>query len=193
MTAKKPVCKPKVVKDKPVYEDTPRIISISFGDIHPTQSGLCLNIGSGDQKIDGYINVDPYNPNSDAPWFANKLPLRDCSVAMIKSYQTIEHFEHEQMPEILREWFRVLKPKGELHMNTPDIIGSCELVTKSPTQPWLLARIFGNQSHDGQFHKWGYTPQELSMLVGMAGFANVVSASYREVDETLWIYIKATR
>ena len=184
--------KEKITK-KPIYEDTPRIIPINFGDIRPTVPGLCLNIGSGDQKIDGYINIDPFNLNSDAPWFAHQLPLNDCSVAMIKSYQTIEHFEHEQFPAILREWFRVLKPKGELHMNTPDITHSCKLVAENPQQPWMLARIFGNQSHNGQFHKWGYTPQELNMMVGMAGFANVVSASYHEVDDTLWVYVKATR
>jgi len=170
-----------------------RVVPICFGDINPTMPGLCLNIGSGDQKIPGYINVDPHNPNSDAPWFAHQLPLRDCSVAMIKSYQTIEHFDHEQFPEILREWFRVLKPGGELHMNTPDIIASCKLVAEHANQPWMLARIFGNQSHGGQFHRWGYTAQELSMLSGMAGFANVLAAQYKEIDETMWIYIKATR
>ena len=78
-------------------------------------------------------------------------------------------------------------------MNTPDIIASCKLVADHPDQPWMLARIFGNQSHGGQFHKWGYTAQELSMLVGLAGFASVIAAHYKEIDETLWIYIKATR
>jgi len=29
--------------------------------------------------------------------------------------------------------------------------------------------------------------------VGMAGFANVLAAQYKEIDETMWIYIKATR
>ena len=180
-------------KAKPTFEDTPRIIPINYGDIKPTMPGLCLNIGSGDQRLDGYINIDPYNKNSEAPWFADKLPLNDCTVALIKSYQTIEHFEHEKMFEIMKEWHRVLKPGGELHMNTPDITHSCKLVADNPKQPWLLARIFGNQSHPGQFHKWGYTPQELSMLIGMAGFMSVISASYNEIDETLWIYIKAVR
>jgi predicted SAM-dependent methyltransferase len=168
-------------------------IKISFGDIKPLQSGLCLNIGSGDQKLDGYINVDLYNQNADAQWSADRLPLNDCSTALIVSYQTIEHFSHEEFPEILREWYRVLKPKGELHMNTPDIIHSCKMVAEDPKRQWLLARIFGNQSHGGQFHKWGYTVDELSNMVGMAGFASVVVASYHEADGTLWIYIKAVR
>jgi SAM-dependent methyltransferase len=168
-------------------------IPICYGDIKPTMPGLCLNIGSGDQKLDGYINIDLYNLNADAPWSAARLPLNSCSVAMIKSFQTIEHFEHDQILEIFKEWYRVLKPGGELHMNTPDIIHSCKMVAENPKQPWLLARIFGNQSHNGQFHKWGYTPEELSILVGMAGFGSVLAASYNEVDGTLWIYIKAVR
>jgi hypothetical protein len=56
-----------------------------------------------------------------------------------------------------------------------------------------LARIFGNQSHDGQFHKWGYSTSELANMVGMAGFANVEVVNYKEADDTLWIYVKATR
>jgi predicted SAM-dependent methyltransferase len=168
-------------------------IKISFGDIQPLQPGLCLNIGSGDQNLPGYINVDLYNPNADAPWPADKLPLQDCSVALIVSYQTIEHFDHDNILDIFKEWFRVLKPKGELHMNTPDIIHSCKMVVEDPTRQWLLARLFGNQSHGGQFHKWGYTVAELSNLVGMAGFASVVVASYHESDGTVWIYIKAVR
>jgi predicted SAM-dependent methyltransferase len=170
-----------------------KIITISFGEIHPNQPGLCLNIGSGDQKIQGYINVDKYNPGADAQWDAGHLQLNDCSVALIKSYQTIEHFGHEEFLPILKEWFRVLKPQGELHINTPDIIDSCALVAKDPSRQWLLARIFGNQSHDGQFHKWGYTVAELSNLVGMAGFANVIVANYNEADGSLWIYVKAVR
>jgi predicted SAM-dependent methyltransferase len=152
-----------------------------------------LNMGSGDSRLEGYINVDRYNLNADAPWDAGNLPLNDCSVALIACYQTIEHFGRHEILPIFREWYRVCKPQGEVHITTPDIVGSCQLVVNDPNRQWLLARIFGNQSHGGQFHKWGFTVAELSNMLGMVGFASVVVANYENDDKSLFLYAKAIR
>ena len=166
---------------------------INYSEVQPKVPGLKLNIGCGDTHMDGFINVDLYNKSADALWNAKSLPLNDNSVSLILSYQTIEHFNHEEVPSILKEWFRVLKPKGEVHLNTPDIITSCELVVKNPDRIWYLSRIFGNQSHEGQYHRWGYSMSELSNLFGMTGFLSVTTADYINVDGTRFIYLKAIK
>ena len=169
------------------------VVYICFKDLKPTVEGLMLHIGSGDGRMEGYINVDRYNKNADANWDAAHLPLNDCTVSMIQSHQTLEHFEHHRMLEIFSEWYRVCKRGGEVHATTPDIIHSCKLVAENPEKEWLLSRIFGNQSHDGQFHKWGFTMRELTDLFGQAGFAESHTTRYTSSDGTEYLYVKAVR
>ena len=165
---------------------------IVFANIKPSVSGLMLNIGSGDSRMDGYINIDKYNKNSDADWDAGSLPLNDCSVAIIQCHQTIEHFEHTRINDILFEWFRVLKPDGQIHVTTPDIVASCKMVVDNPDNLWMRARIFGHQGHDGQFHKWGYTAEEFNRLLGFIGFSVIEIARYLQCNEP-YLYVRARR
>jgi len=172
-------------------EEKPYIID--FEKLKPRVKGIRLNIGSGDNNLEGYVNVDRYNPNAEAPWDAGHIPLNDCSVAMIVCFQTIEHFGRHEILSIAKEWYRVCKHGGEVHVTTPDIVASCKMIVDDPKRQWLLARIFGNQSHEGQYHKWGYVTSELSNIFGMAGFASVTVANYINTDESLYIYLKAIR
>jgi predicted SAM-dependent methyltransferase len=166
---------------------------IVFADIKPNVEGLMLHIGSGDGKMKGYINVDKYNKSADAQWDAVSLPLNDNSVSIIQCHQTLEHFEYHKLPAIFTEWFRVLKSGGTVHLTTPDIVASCKFVVDNPTNKWYLARIFGNQSHDGQFHKWGFTQDELYNLFGFAGFAYTRVGRYLENGNEPCFYVVGTK
>jgi len=172
----------------------PEVQVVNFQDLmKPTVKGLMLNVGSGDNKLDGYINIDKYNVNSDVDWDAGHLPLRDCTVSIIQSHQTIEHFGYHELATIAREWYRVCRQGGAVHVTTPDIVASCKLVVDHPDSGWYLARIFGNQSHDGQHHKSGFTVPVLTNLFGYAGFADVFTANYISSDSTPYLYMKAVR
>ena len=168
---------------------------ICFADLKPPVPGLKLNIGSGDRCTEGFINVDLYNVNAEANWDAGHLPLNDSSCSIIVCAQTLEHFGYHEIMPILQEWYRVLKPGGEVHIVTPNIVDSCKQVVDNPTSEWALARIFGNQSHEGQFHKWGYTPQRLSDMFGFAGFALTQAGpvSISGDGKDVQIYMKATK
>jgi SAM-dependent methyltransferase len=173
--------------------DEVRTEVIVFADIKPKVEGLMLNIGSGDGKMKGYINVDLFNRNADASWSADRFPLNDCTVGIIQCHQTVEHFGRNQLPAIFAEWYRVLKPQGEVHITTPDIVASCKLVVDNPTNEWYVARLFGNQSHDGQFHKWGFKVEDFGNYLGFAGFATVEVGRYLENKVEPYLYVKGTR
>jgi ubiquinone/menaquinone biosynthesis C-methylase UbiE len=49
---------------------------------------------------------------------ANKIPLQDCSVDMVVSFETIEH--HDLHDEMLQEFKRVLRPHGIVIISSPD-------------------------------------------------------------------------
>ena len=80
-----------------------------------------LNLGSGSQLLEGYINVDFGNPKCDMtvdlmqlPW-----PWEDNSVDEVFSSHCFEH-----LPNLLgamREVHRILKPGGTLILRVPHI------------------------------------------------------------------------
>jgi predicted SAM-dependent methyltransferase len=132
--------------------------------------GLLLNIGSGKDYRDGYINIDKYDITADADWDIEHLPLRDRTVAQIVCVDCLEHVPHQKVLPILCEMQRVLKPEGKLILVVPDIAGICENLLKNPDNEWNWAHIYGCQSHDGQYHKTAFTLNRISQLLGFAGF-----------------------
>jgi predicted SAM-dependent methyltransferase len=168
-------------------------VIISFAEIKVPVAGLKLNIGSGDHLLNGFINIDKFNRLADAPWDAGHLPLNDNSVALIVSTETIEHFGRDEIEPIFREWYRVLKPQGEAHIATPDIHSSFKLALEHKDDDWYLARVFGNQSHGGQFHKWGFTPKNLNEFLGFAGFSQCVVGNLAMPDGAIYLYFRAIK
>lgn len=162
---------------------------ISFATMKPPVPGLKLNIGSGDHITEGFINVDKYNPLAEANWDAGHLQLNDNTVALIVCVQTFEHFGYHEALPIIREWYRVLKPGGQAHIVTPDIMESFKRVLDHPDVEWNLARVFGNQTHEGQFHKWGYTAEKLVDLFAFAGFTYTIwgKCAINPQDEQLYV------
>jgi predicted SAM-dependent methyltransferase len=133
-----------------------------------------LNIGSGKNRLDGYVSVDPF---VDGPGilnnFAWQLPFDYGSVEEIYCSHSLEHIPHDKLFDTLEEFYRVLRINGNLIIICPDF----EKVIKS----WLKGdyfyryglghdMIFGNQLHDGQHHYTGFTKKRLSDILYQFGF-----------------------
>jgi predicted SAM-dependent methyltransferase len=161
--------------------------------IIPKVKGLKLQIASGSNRLDGFINVDRYNPLAEAPWDAGDLKLNNDTVALIVSSETLEHFGYHELLPIFKEWYRVLVSGGEVHIVTVDIISSCKLIVEKPDEMYPMARLFGSQCHDGQFHKWGFTPKMLNDLTLMTGFAQSRCGYADSKDGAQYIYFVAIK
>ena len=84
-------------------------------------TGFYLNCGCGDNKKDGWINLDlPVNPKADIHCNLEeaKLPFDNDSMNMIEAHHVIEHI-HNLIP-LLNEFHRILKPMGILHLMVPE-------------------------------------------------------------------------
>lgn len=80
-----------------------------------------LNLGCGQYKIPGFINVDIsdyYNPDVVANVL--NLPYENDSVDLIYAGHLIEHLEPEEVFFAIRHWRNILKPGGELWITFPD-------------------------------------------------------------------------
>lgn len=90
-----------------------------------------INIGCGDKKTDGYINVDLYGePDIRCDLFKFPWPFDDNSIDEVFSEHFLEHVEDYE--KTIFEIYRVLKPGGLIHFKVPHF--------KSVAFPWHLHR-----------------------------------------------------
>lgn len=135
-----------------------------------------LNLGSGGDYINGFVNIDLYAEKADQRLDISKLPYADNSVDEIRAYHVIEHFDYMQAHPVLKEWHRVLKPNCKIRIETPDFLESCkEFIKADQDGKWNLYGHFFSQAwvNSGLIHKFLYTEYELRKSMTWAGFKNI--------------------
>jgi SAM-dependent methyltransferase len=135
-----------------------------------------LDIGSGGPAAaylgEGWLGVDPYVASADIQAPMWELPFEDNSVDAIFTSHALEHVGKNDVPRALREWRRVLKPGCRAIIQVPDLEWCVRhwLAHQGPYGAWSLDIIFGNQNHEGEYHKTGFTELTLFSLLRQAGF-----------------------
>lgn len=84
------------------------------------QSSKKLNLGCGEDKKEGYVNLDWSSlVNPDVVHDLNKLPypFPDNSFELIEAYHLLEHLDKPFV--IMAEFHRILVPGGTLHIKVP--------------------------------------------------------------------------
>jgi predicted SAM-dependent methyltransferase len=76
---------------------------------------ICLNLGAGAVRIDGYTAVDRKTGQEVYP-----LACVDNSVDEIYASHVLEHFSHNEVFNVLGDWARVLKPGGRMRVAVPN-------------------------------------------------------------------------
>ena len=81
-----------------------------------------LHLGCWSRYIQGFIHIDlldmehiDYQCNID-----NLSMFENDTVSLIYSSHNFEYFDRDKAKEVLKEWRRVLKPKGILRIAVPD-------------------------------------------------------------------------
>jgi SAM-dependent methyltransferase len=84
------------------------------------QQAKRLNLGAGESKEAGYINLD-WQPltNSDITHDLNRFPypFDDASIDEVRAFHIVEHLDRPF--DVMRELHRILKPGGLLHIKVP--------------------------------------------------------------------------
>jgi len=135
-----------------------------------------LNLGCGDQKLEGYINCDLHNKDADMVIDVSKLPYEDNTIDEICAIHLMEHFYFLQAFDVLNEWFRVLKPGGKLIIETPDFVNSCRRFVESDkkTRISLYSHFFAWPWLPGQTNYFLYTEDQLRHTLETTGFSDIV-------------------
>ena len=137
---------------------------------------LKLHLGCGGRRIDGYINIDCRKTTAtDAVLDIRRLPYSDDSAILIEAYHAIEHLPGNDLPNVLKEWRRVLAPNGKLIIECPDFDKDArEYLDGNEAR---LDSIFGLQRFHGDMHLFGYNFKRLSGLLENSGFREIVQAT----------------
>lgn len=116
-----------------------------------------LDIGCGEYPIPGFEGVDPYIESATYKCNMWSTPFDESSVDEIFSSHALEHIPTKMVIPTLSEWKRIIKPNGKITIRVPDLEWCVNRWLKTRGTGWDLAIIFGNQNHDGEFHKTGFT------------------------------------
>jgi len=139
-----------------------------------------LNIGSGEVRFDGYLNVDVRDDcGADIVADAGQIPLPSESIEHIKAHDIYEHVPKDQAALLLAEWWRLLIVGGTLELRCPNLHALAVQLSywhdkPSPQLNDLLNNIYGGHRFgpDGCWdqHHYGYSPTTLALNLEVAGF-----------------------
>jgi len=140
----------------------------------------CLNLGSGNKRYKDYTSCDLFpGKEVDEVFPLQKIPYPDNSIDCLHSEHALEHLGYMEARQALKEWARVLKPGGTLHLMIPDLEVCCRRFVESKTKQsreWWRKTIYGAQKSqadepdEAQRHLTGFTMDEIKEELELVGF-----------------------
>jgi SAM-dependent methyltransferase len=144
-----------------------------------------LNVGCGRHAgLEGYTNIDVQrSPKAkcDPDIFADakSIPLPDGCASEVMAIHLFEHFHFWDVPVVLAEWRRLLKPGGLLVLEMPDVRKCAKNLLRLIDGPDVksldslaMYGLYGDprDADPWMCHKWGWTPKTLRPVLKAHGF-----------------------
>jgi len=128
---------------------------------------LKLNLGSGGCELSDYDNVDRKKGQEVYP-----LAYPDECADEIRASHVLEHFSHRETMDVLREWFRVLKPGGCMKICVPDMEVIC-LTVAAGTPINAEGYLMGGHVDSDDRHGATFTRDKLAAMFMELGMERV--------------------
>ena len=141
-----------------------------------------LHIGCGKKFLEGYKHVDiiPYS-HVDYECDASDLKMiGDEAATEIYACHILEHVKRSVVTDVLVEWYRILKPNGQLRIAVPDFSAIVDEYVKNRDLRTLQGLVFGGQTYDYNYHHVAFDFDMLKDLLEGAGFTGVDRYDWRE-------------
>lgn len=135
-----------------------------------------LEIGGGHIPTNGYVQLDV----AEFPWTDicqpahHRIPVPEKHFDEVRAVHVLEHIQRSHVQLALGEWFRVLKPGGELYIAVPDMMVTFKnyIAEKDPMRRMRLIGdvVYGGDPTPEARHKVPYDPETLEITIRAAGF-----------------------
>jgi len=147
-----------------------------------------LNVGCGRHVLDGWTNIDiqPSRHSKVPPNILcdlRSIPLADSCAREVMAIHVFEHFYLWEIPAVITEWKRLLRPRGILILEMPNLVKCCHNIIhgiglegggKNPHAMGLWG-LYGDPRDEDPYmhHKWGWSPSTLTTLLTSYGFGKI--------------------
>ena len=155
-----------------------------------------LHLGCGKRFIPGFVHIDAVDyPHIDHVSTIDHLSfIADESIELIYSCHVLEHFKRREVMNVLKEWWRVLKPGGTLRISVPDFEKLCEVYKKTKDIGLVMGPLFGRQDYLYNIHYNVFDFFSLETALKSSGFSNIRLYDWRktehaEIDDFSQAYI----
>ena len=134
---------------------------------------LKLHLGCGNIKLDGYVNVDKFNPIADVSADLLNLPFADNSASIVVAHHVIEHISWAKQMDLYEEFYRVLEKGGILKLGYPEweVCVQNFLTNEGGVRyKWWIQTLYGSQHAPGQAHLAPIVTSHLVEQLTQVGF-----------------------
>lgn len=140
-----------------------------------------LNLGCGHDYKHGWVNVDAYCRGyiDEFDYVETLHKFKTKTIDHIYASHVLEHLSKKDGRKAVRRWFDLLKIDGVIEIIVPNIPVVIEkwldTYRHNPGIIWgkTSQMIWGDQAHDGEFHKWGYDRYSLLDILVKTGFSDI--------------------
>ena len=147
-----------------------------------------LHLGCGKRNFGpDWVHIDGGDFSHLHSHDITKLPFENNSVDLIYSSHVLEYFDREEVTNVLKEWYRVLKIGGMLRVAVPDfkmmttkyLIDGCEL-------DLFLGPLYGKWSMGNKtiYHKTAYDFLSLKKVLQSNGFRGIQEYDWRNTEHS---------
>ena len=133
-----------------------------------------LNIGSGGDLKEGYLNID-INPdcNPDICLSILKMDFPEASISDIYAKDIIEHIEWAKVDGLFHKFAIWLMHGGCLYLELPNMAQlAVDIIANNHVED-AMKRIYGGQTHYGNYHKCGFTPNTIKVQLEKYTFNHI--------------------
>jgi len=156
-----------------------------------------VELASGTRPQPGFFHCDVRRLEStDLLCRVEMLPFAANSVEFLLASHIIEHFSYLETPNVLKEWHRVLKPRGGILIITPNLA----YIASGYVEGWMdyteaRNRLFGGQDYTFNYHFTTFDASAMAQYLKEAGFKNIrdVTSHYENRKVPMSLYFSAEK